>query len=404
MTATDYPVQDLPAWSLGTTADSYIIRNVRAVLADRVLEDAAVVVRDGCIDGITTGGRAQADVDGGNMLLTPGLIDVHSDALEKERTPRPNAEVPLDLAMASFEGRVVSAGVTTMFHGAGFQHQLARGVRRSTERALETCGAIDATRSYRVDHRVLHRLDVLSEDGAATLARRLEDAHGTAADVPPLVSHEDHTPGQGQYADPEVLKDSMIRSDGLTEAQATEELARLFDEGRTGETVRAANLAWLGELASIGRIRLFGHDPDTAETIDDLHRRAGAVAEFPTTAKAARRARDLELLIVAGAPNAVRGQSHSGNVSVPQLAEHGLIDALASDYMPTSLLAGVHALVRAGLVSLAEGVGLITSGPARAAGLTDRGVLAEGKLADFALIDDTIGPWPRVVTTLKGQG
>ncbi|GAA4283006.1 alpha-D-ribose 1-methylphosphonate 5-triphosphate diphosphatase [Brevibacterium daeguense] len=391
-------------WSLGRPSGTYTIRNVRAVLPDRLVDNASVFVRDGRIDGITEGGRNDsADVDGADLLLTPGLIDVHSDALEKERAPRANAEVPLDFAMASFEGRTVSAGITTMFHGAGFQHQLARGVERSVERALETCGVVDGTASYRVDHRVLHRLDILSEGGAATLARRLEGLPWSAAEAPPLVSHEDHTPGQGQYADVQGMKNTLIRADGLSEAEAEERVARLIAEGQANARIREDNLEWLGRLAAEGRIRLLGHDPDTAQAIDDLHARAGSVAEFPTTIEAAQRARELGMLIVAGAPNAVRGQSHSGNVSVAALAAAGLIDALASDYMPTSLLAGVHVLVGRGLLTLPEGISLITSGPAAVGGLDDRGVIAEGMLADFALIDDSIGAWPRVVTTLKAQ-
>lgn len=392
------------AWTLGAPAHTYTIRNVRAVLPDRVLENASVFVRDGRIDGVTEGGRNdRADLDGGNLLLTAGFVDVHSDALEKERSPRANAEVPLDFAIASFEGRVASAGITTMFHGAGFQHQMASGARRSAERGMETCAVVDATRSYRVDHRVLHRLDILSEEGADALAHRLGSMPDGHDGGPPLVSHEDHTPGQGQYADPGVMKASIVASEGLSEAEADRRVTRLIEESRAGAQTRERNLAWLSTLAAAGRIRLLGHDPDTAGAVDALHSRSGAVAEFPTTLEAARRARELGLLIAAGAPNAVRGESHSGNVSVATLAEHGLVDALASDYMPTSLLAGAFVLVRQGLLDLPTGISLLTSGPAGVGGLGERGVIAEGKRADFALIDDAIGRWPRVVTTLKAR-
>lgn len=405
LTSGPAPTRPKPrAWTLGAAAHTYTIRNVRAVLPDRVLDNASVFVRDGRIDGITEGGRNDpADLDGGNLLLTAGFIDVHSDALEKERSPRANAEVPIDFAIASFEGRVSSAGITTMFHGAGFQHQLASGVQRSAERGLETCTVVDATRSYRVDHRVLHRLQIHSEEGADALAHRLGSMPDGRADVPPLVSHEDHTPGQGQYADPDVMKASVIASEGLSEAEADRRVTRLVEESRAGAETRKRNLAWLSTLAAAGRVRLLGHDPDTAGTVDALHSRSGAVAEFPTTLEAARRARELGLLIVAGAPNAVRGESHSGNVSAAALAEHGLVDALASDYMPTSLLAGAFVLVRQGLLDLPAGISLLTSGPARVGGLDGRGVITEGALADFALIDDAIGRWPRVVTTLKAR-
>lgn len=388
------------AWTPGRAPADYIIGHARAVLPGRIVEDARVVVRGHRIAEISTGTRGVAvDVDARNLLLAPGFIDVHSDALEKERTPRSNAEVPLEFAIGSFTGRVVGAGCTTMFHGAGFQHQLARGVARSTERALEVCHVVDAVRSSRIDHRILHRLDVLSESGAAALAARL--AALTPAGPPPLVSHEDHTPGQGQYADPVRLKDYMVFSDGLTEAEADARLERLVEEGRRGESIRARNFAWLAELAAAGRIRLLGHDPDSVRAVDELAFRGGSVAEFPTTLAAAERAREHGMPIVAGAPNALRGRSHSGNVSAGALAAAGLVDALASDYLPAALLGGVRTLVGQGSVTLPQGIGLITAGPAEVSGLTDRGALAPGLLADFAFIDDASGYWPQVITTHK---
>ena len=139
-------------WTPGHTPGDYVIGHARAVLPDRIVDDARIVVRDHRIAEISEGTRGVAlDVDARNMLLTPGFIDVHSDALEKERTPRSNAEVPLEFAMSSFTGRVMGAGITTMFHGAGFQHQMARGVARSVDRALELCAAVDACLLYTSD-------------------------------------------------------------------------------------------------------------------------------------------------------------------------------------------------------------------------------------------------------------
>lgn len=397
------PGQDRQAarpWPLGAPPSDYAVRNVRAVLPDRVLAGATVVVREGRIDGIAEGRQdTVADLDGGNLLLAPGFIDVHSDALEKERMPRAHAEVPLNFALASYEGRVASAGTTTMFHGAAFQHQTARGLTRSTQAALETCLAVDSYSSHRVDHRVLHRLDLLSEEGADTLRRRLESL---PADAPAqLVSHEDHTPGQGQYADPAVMRRALIDGDGLAAAEADEQVSRLIREREENLHIRERSLGWLAAEAHAGRIRLLGHDPDSAEEIDALAGRGGTVAEFPTTLEAARAAREQGLSIVAGAPNVLRGASHSGNISARELAQVGLVDALASDYLPTGLLAAAALLAKSEILALPGAIALVTSGPAHVAGLDDRGELGEGLRADFTLIDDSTGEWPRVVTTLK---
>lgn len=409
-----------PLWSLDGAPPDYVLTGVRAVLPDRVLDDARIVVRGGLIAEVAPRRGVRGDVDGGGLLVVPGLVDVHSDALERERAPRPTAVLPWDFAIASFEGRLVGAGVTTAFHGAGFQHEHARGVRREPEAALELARAVDDARvvdtgrvgcSGRLDHRVLHRLDVTSAPGQAALRERLASlpvapdlagatTAGAAGDPPPLVSHEDHTPGQGQYADPEQLVRYIVGEDGLTPDDARQRVAALQATRAGAHVERDGALAWLGDLARAGRIRLMGHDPDTVEAVEALEARGAVAAEFPTTLVAAREARARGLLVVAGAPNALRGASHSGNVSAAQLLAEGLVDALASDYLPSALLGAVARIVRDRTCDLPAAVHLVTAGPAAVAGFTDRGALRPGLRADLALVEDRRGPWPQVIATL----
>ncbi len=427
-----------PLWSLDGAPPDYVLTGVRAVLPDRVLDDARIVVRGGLIAEVAPRRGVRGDVDGGGLLVVPGLVDVHSDALERERAPRPTAVLPWDFAIASFEGRLVGAGVTTAFHGAGFQHEHARGVRREPEAALELARAVDDARvvdtgrvgcSGRLDHRVLHRLDVTSAPGQAALRERLASlpvapdlagattagtttagattagatAAGTAGDPPPLVSHEDHTPGQGQYADPEQLVRYIVGEDGLTPEDARQRVATLQATRAGAHVEHDGALGWLGDLARAGRIRLMGHDPDTVEAVEAveaLAARGAVAAEFPTTLVAAREARARGLLVVAGAPNALRGASHSGNVSAAQLLAEGLVDALASDYLPSALLGAVARIVRDRTCDLPAAVHLVTAGPAAVAGFTDRGALRPGLRADLALVEDRRGPWPQVIATL----
>lgn len=385
-------------WPVGTPPTDYVIANARVVLADRVTEPASVVVRDGRIAEVAER-VLPGDVDARGRLLLPGLIDVHSDALERERKPRPSAVLPWDFALSSYESKLTAAGVTTTFHGAGFQHKLARGTERSPELALELCAAVDVQPGDRVDHRVLHRTDIRSEGGAELLRRRLEQLPDGAM---PLVSHEDHTPGQGQYADPQVLMKAITDSDGVDVAAAELRVQELLADAERTEPVREATLTWLGDLARQGKIRLLGHDPDTVEAVDQLHDRGATTAEFPTTIEAARRAREHGLTTVAGAPNVLRGESHSGNVAATELIMLGLVDALASDYLPSALLGSVITLVRSSEIELPQAVRLITAGPAEVAGLPDRGRIEPGLLADFALVDDS-GSWPRVLGTFKSK-
>jgi alpha-D-ribose 1-methylphosphonate 5-triphosphate diphosphatase len=366
-----------------------------------------VVVRDGLIiEAGPAPAGAGADLDGRGLLCVPGLIDVHSDALERERAPRPGVHLPWDFAVTSLEGRLNAAGITTAFHGAGFQEKTAGGVTRSAATAGEICAAVTA-RSLApaplAEHRILYRLDARSPAGAEALATVLEgalDGHQAAARSLPLVSHEDHTPGQGQYADRRYLERHVAGTQGLSAMAAARQVDEVIAERDAHRPTLERNMAWLGSLALAGRIRLVGHDPDSPAAVAALRARGGSVAEFPTTADAARAARELEMPVVMGAPNVLRGESHSGNVSAAELVGLGLVTALASDYLPSGLLAGAFTLARSGLVTLPAGIGLVTSGAAAAAGLSDRGRLAPSLRADLALVDDSAA-WPVVRATFR---
>jgi alpha-D-ribose 1-methylphosphonate 5-triphosphate diphosphatase len=381
------------AWSLGWPAGSvpadYVLGGVRAVLPDAVIDNARVVVRDGLIVevGPAPSGSA-ADLDGGGLLCVPGLIDVHSDALERERAPRPGVHLPWDFAVTSLEGKLSAAGITTVFHGAGFQDKMSGAMTRSARTAIEVCEAVTA-----------RSLDARSPEGAEALAAAL-DEHPATAESLPLVSHEDHTPGQGQYADRSYMERYLAGTGGLSAEQAAQRVDELIAERDTHLPALERNMAWLGSLALAGRIRLVGHDMDSPEAVEALRARGGSVAEFPTTVDAASKARELGLPIVMGAPNVMRGESHSGNVSAAELVKLGLVDALASDYLPSGLLAGAFTLARNGLAPLPAAIGLVTSGAAATAGLSDRGRLAAGLRADLALVDDA-GSWPVVRATFR---
>jgi alpha-D-ribose 1-methylphosphonate 5-triphosphate diphosphatase len=159
---------------------------------------------------------------------------------------------------------------------------------------------------------------------------------------------------------------------------------------------RDRNVERLGDLAASGRIRLLAHDAVSAEEIADVRSRGASVAEFPTTLEAARAAREAGMPVVMGAPNVLRGGSHSGNIGARDVPAAGLVDALASDYAPPALLAAAIRLAADGVLPLSETVGLVTSGPARTAGLLDRGTIAPGQRGDLVLVDDS-GRWPEVL-------
>ncbi|WP_069111073.1 alpha-D-ribose 1-methylphosphonate 5-triphosphate diphosphatase [Jiangella alba] len=371
-------------WLLTTPAD-YDLGHVDAVLPGRVVRNARVVVRDGVIVEVAPHPPgAVTDVDGGGLHLLPGLVDVHNDTLGRECHPRPGASLDLDFAIASAGARLRAAGITTAFHGLAYQERSAVGVPIDSPRAPELAPVVDAAAGPVADHRVLHRLDQRCPAGRAQLEQRL--ASLPAGEIP-VVSHEDHTPGQGQYADPRTMQRWLEVGERMSPEQAAEHVAWWRTSRDRAVTVRDETLDWLGALARAGRIQLWGHDPATADDVDALIARGGRVAEFPTTRVAAERARAGGLAIVAGAPNVVRGGSHAGNVSAAELAAAGLVDVLASDYLPAALLPAAVQLARAGTVPLPAAVGLVTAGPAAAVGLHDRGQLIPGRRADLVLAD-----------------
>ena len=387
---TDHPPTGYPL-------TEYSLTNVRAVLDDRLADDVTVVVRGGLLAAVDEGAPAPPEaIDGCGLLLLPGLVDSHSDGLEKEIRPRRNASFPLGYAIESFEGRLRAAGVTTVFHGLGYQEkgQIGRSVDGAravgdalAERRSDPAAAVEHGALYRFEARDPVSLDPLLDD----LERNQLVGVGT-----PLISFEDHTPGQGQYRDVAQFE-AAVDPTGLPEGVTVAEHVRsLMAEAEPLLAVRDKNLSRLTPLARRGEIRLLAHDPVTPDDIGWASEAGATIAEFPVTVEAARAAREQGLTTVMGAPNALRGHSHTGNASARELVSLGLCDVIASDYLPTALLASTFAMAAEGCCSLPAAVGLITSGPARLAGLDDRGRLAVGLRADLVLVDDR-GRWPSVV-------
>jgi len=244
-------------WPAGTVPTDYVLGGVRAVLPGAIIDNARIVVRDGLIAevGAAPAGSA-ADLDGRGLLCVPGLIDVHSDALEQERAPRPGVLLPWDFAVMSLEGKLSAAGITTAFHGASFQEKIFGAVARTAAAAVDVCAAVSARSSASaplVGHRILYRLDARSPDGATALAAAL-DAHPAAAESLPLVSHEDHTPGQGQYADRRYYERYVAAADGLSASAAVARVDELIPD-RDGRAERDARRVALGQRVRGGARR-----------------------------------------------------------------------------------------------------------------------------------------------------
>lgn len=365
------------------------ITNVTAILPDRLIDDATIVVRDGLIESVTERGAAPPGaIDGRGALCAPGLVDSHSDGLEKELRPRPGVVLPMEFALRSFEGRVRGAGVTTIYHGIGYEN--GAKYDRSVAQAIEMNAAVGgraASGDALIDHLVLHRLDIRDADGFDALRAVVDGAVPTVAGSLPLVSYEDHTPGQGQYTDRRAMERYIAGTRGLPADEAERYIDRLIAERDAHLSQRDVAIPWLADRARIGALQLMCHDPATPHDIEEAIGLGVSIAEFPTTVDAAALARERGLRVVCGAPNALRGESHSGNVSARELIALGLCDSLASDYLPSTLLGAVAGLVHSGVCDLPAAISLVTAGPAATVGLDDRGRLEPGHRGDLIVFD-----------------
>lgn len=371
-----------------------VIRNASVVLPDRVLQRATVCVRDGLIADVDDAASAlPAAVDLGGDWLLPGLVEVHTDNLERHVTPRPRTHFPMAGALPAHDAEIAGAGITTVLDAIGVGDPYLEGFRAHDQSALlGVLDALDAAGALRADHRVHVRVEL-----PAPNARELFEPFAHHPRLA-LVSLMDHTPGQRQWHDVEKARVFYTGRKGWTDERFDEEV-RIAPE-RQARHARP-NRAWFVQFARAHGVALATHDDTTEAHVDEAFRDGASMSEFPTTLAAARRARKLGMVTVAGAPNVVRGGSHSGNVAALDLARDGVLDALSSDYLPSSLLAAAWALQREAGFAPAEAVALVSRGPALACGLADRGAIAPGLRGDLVRVRE-VGGQPVVMQVWRG--
>lgn len=349
-------------------------RNARVVTGD---EDfiGSVLVRDGLVAEVSRGPSEVGEDFEGDVLM-PGVVDLHTDSLEKHYFPRPNIDWNPVSAAVTHDGCGLSVGVTTVLNSLTLGSFNASAAR-NTDNLKRLVDGLHQARSQgmlRADHRIHWRCETTADD----LRGRLD----AMADHPmtSLFSLMDHTPGQRQYRNLEKHLANW-QAGGMTEATALDRLAQVRERQARNADVNRRHVA---QVATDRRIPLASHDDESLAHVDEAADLGATVAEFPVTAEAARRARERGMVVVMGGPNLIRGGSYSGNVPAAELAQADLLDAFASDYVPRSLVECAFAMTREPFGwSLAQAVALVTAGPARAVGLDDRGEIAPGRRADL---------------------
>ena len=348
--------------------------NARIVLADKVVE-GDVALSGGLIVEGPVSGAAPVDFDGDYLI--PGLIDLHTDAIEHHFQPRPGVQWPSAVGAAlAHDWQVLGSGITTVLDSLSLGDYDSGGAR--TAMLNRAIGGVNAAREaglLKAEHYFHFRCELSDPGLLPILVEHIDNPYVR------LLSMMDHTPGQRQWHDLALYQ--AFRRKRHNNFWTDEEFAVYLNErlAHQQRLVPAAREA-IGRAGLERQIHIASHDDTTIADVEQSHADGITISEFPTTLLAAQRARELGQSIVMGSPNVVLGGSHSGNVGAMSLAKAGLLDILTSDYVPASLLHGAF-LVAEALGDLPAAIRTVTSAPAAIVGFNDRGRIAPGLRADL---------------------
>lgn len=361
-----------------------ILANATLVLGAETIT-GSLQIKDGLIADIATGGHVPLGaLDLGGDLLMPGLIELHTDNLERHIEPRPKVNWPHASAIMAHDGELASVGITTVFDALRVGSVTSNAKANYGEYARLLADEIldlRAKGALRINHLLHLRAEVCSETLIAEL-----DKFGPMDSIG-IVSLMDHTPGQRQFRDLTQLRHYVCGKHGLSEDQ--------FEEHVAGQVALSTRLGAEHEAAAVAAARRYGavlasHDDTLTQHVAVSAQHGAKLAEFPTTVEAATACRDAGILVMMGAPNLIRGGSHSGNVAASDLAKADLLDILSSDYVPSSLMTA--ALMLGDIWGdVARGIATVTANPAKSVGLIDRGLIQIGLRADLVRIGRMTG-------------
>ncbi|MBV9251997.1 MAG: alpha-D-ribose 1-methylphosphonate 5-triphosphate diphosphatase [Acetobacteraceae bacterium] len=355
----------------------------RVLLPGR-MEVADIAVEDGCIAriGVCTGGMV---LDAKGLLVLPGVVDIHGDAFERQLQPRPGVSFPADVALADTEAQLLANGITTAFHGVTLSWEPGLRSLDAWRALLEALQA----RSWSCDMRVHLRWEAYNLDA---LDMALSDIRAGRVH---LVAFNDHTPA--------ILKKLRDPVAGAKYSERAGMDLVAFTELATGIASRAGEVPLgLSRIASAARqagLPLASHDDASIDARNAFREHGARICEFPMSEEVAIAASAAGDWVVMGSPNVVRGRSHLGWASAARLVEAGTCNVLSSDYFYPAMARAAMILSRRGTLDLPAAWALISTNPAMAAGLEDRGTIAEGKRGDLVLIEPALCT---VVATIAG--
>ena len=357
------------------------IINGQIIKPDGVIEKGCVGIEDGRIIDIRdtlpdTSGNV-IDANGGYVM--PGIIDIHGDDMETAISPRSSSQFPADFALLQLDRINAVCGITTKLHAITYFEDELKG--RHVGLSKEIAKAIAVCRYGLLTNHFLHvRCDISTD---------LEDVlEVIESPLVKLISFLDHTPGQGQFSDPEQYREYHKRIYGLSDV----EIDGIIRKKLRYANKKVQNMREVARKALAKWISIASHDDDSSQKVELVHSIGARISEFPVTLDAANRTRELGMTICMGAPNVVLGRSTSGNLSSIQAVTAGLVDVLCSDYNPASMLYSPFILWKQGILTLSDAVKMVTLNPAKAVGMDyATGSIEIGKRADILVVNEQMG-------------
>lgn len=391
-----------------------IFEGAEVVLADST-ERVSVRIENGHIaglDGATDGARR---IDASGLTLAPALVDVHGDAFERQLMPRPGVFFPLDLALLETDRQLAANGIATAYHALTLSWEPGLRSVDQGARILDRLAALESRLA--VENRLQLRWETFCFEAQPLIGQALAGA------LTPAVAFNDHTsmamldpaiPLQERpfdlVADYPAIDLSQTAATGKFEKRAARAgidaaaYLRLLGEVWERRPQVAGAIAEVGGRARAVAAPMLSHDDTQVETRDFYRGHGARISEFPMNETVARAAREAGDWIVFGAPNAARGGSHLGSPGAAEMVARGLCDILASDYYYPAMLAAVARMRAEGGAPLHALWKLVSTNPAKASGLHDRGEIAPGKRADLVLLDWPDSGTPAPVLTLRAGG
>ena len=376
-------------------ARSVLIKGGRVALPDGSLEEADILVADGYISSVGKAANgADTILDASGKLVLPGIVDLHGDAFERQIMPRAGVSFPLDLALMDTDRQMVANGITTAYHGVTLSWEPGL---RSRDVVVGLLGAMEANEHrFGCDTRFHLRFETYALDAVDQVAGWLAEGRID------LLAFNDHMPAIRRRIDSGQILTRYIERTGLSQDEYVTLVESLVD--RKNDV--AASISRLARIARDAGVPMASHDDETAEMRRDYHELGCTIAEFPLTAAAAEESSRLGDMIVLGCPNVVRGGSHLGpnGISAATEVAEGRGDILCSDYYYPALAQAPFVLADKSITDFTAAWRLVSTNPARAAGLDDRGEVALGQRGDLVIVDKLeAGPATVTATLVAGR-